>query len=173
MLLCRKLQTPRTHKKEDLIQCRTNWHEAVRREHEIVTSGVGLIDLTPFAKFIVEGDDARKYLDHLVAGTVPKEGRTSVVHALTPSGKVYAELTLTGMSGGRFMVVTGSGVEGHDLRHMHEVAREGDFDVSIDNVTDDINVLREEDVTSLLVASGNFSLESINLREFMTQAHAT
>ena len=168
MLLCRKLQTPRTHKKEHLIQCRTNWHEAVRREHEIVTVGVGLIDLTPFAKFIVEGDDARKYLDHLVAGTVPKEGRTSVVHALTPAGKVYAELTLTGMSGGRFMVVTGSGVEGHDLRHMHEVAREGDFDVSIDNVTDDINVLREEDVTNFLVA-----LDSINLRDLMTRDHAT
>jgi len=120
---------------------RTNWNDAVRREHEIVTSRVGLIDLTPFAKFIVKGVDARKYLDYLVAGTVPKEGRTSVVHALTPAGKVYAELTLTGMSGGRFMVVTGSGVEGHDLRHMAEVARKGEFDVAIDNVTDDLNVL--------------------------------
>ena len=123
---------------------RTNWHEAVRREHETVTNRVGLIDLTPFAKFIVGGDDARKYLDYLVAGTVPREGRTSVVHALTRAGKVYAELTLTGMAGGRFLVVTGSGVEGHDLRHMAEVARKGEFDVAIDNVTDDLNVLREE-----------------------------
>lgn len=39
------------------------------------------------------------------------------------------------------MVVTGSGVEGHDLRHMAEVARKGEFDVAIDNVTDDLNVL--------------------------------
>ena len=116
----------------------------MRREHEIVTKGVGLIDLTPFAKLIVKGDDARKYLDYLVAGTVPKEGRTSVVHALTHAGKVYAELTVTGMAGGRFMVVTGSGVEGHDLRHMTEVAREGEFDVAIDNVTDDLNVLRDK-----------------------------
>ena len=58
--------------------CRTNWHEAVRREHEIVTSGVGITDLTPFAKFIIKGEDARKYLDFLVAGTVPKEGRGAI-----------------------------------------------------------------------------------------------
>ena len=72
--------------------------------------------------------------------------RTSVVHALTPSGKVYAELTLTGMAGGRFMAVTGSGVEGHDLRHMTEVAARGRFDVQIDNITDDINVLRDDNL---------------------------
>ena len=40
-------------------------------------------------------------------------------------------------------MVTGAGVEGHDLRHMSEVARKGRFDVTIDNVTDDLNVLRE------------------------------
>ena len=43
-----------------------------------MTSRVGIIDLTPFAKFIVKGEDARKYLDYLVAGTVPKEGRGAI-----------------------------------------------------------------------------------------------
>ena len=66
-----------------------------------------------------------------------------MVHALTPAGKIYAEFTLTGMAGGRFMVVTGAAVEGHDLRHMSEVAWKGRFDVTIDNITDDLNVLRE------------------------------
>ena len=41
------------------------------------------------------GDQARDFLDYVVSGTVPKEGRTSLAHALTPKGKVYAELTLT------------------------------------------------------------------------------
>jgi dimethylglycine dehydrogenase len=120
---------------------RTNWNEAVRREHDLVMDKVGLIDLTPFSKFIVSGGDARRYLDYLVAGTVPKEGRTSIVHALTPGGKVMAEFTLTGMDKGRFMVVTGAGVEGHDLRHMEKVARDGKYDISIENVTDELNVL--------------------------------
>jgi glycine cleavage system aminomethyltransferase T len=43
-----------------------------------------------------------------------------VAHALTHGGKVYAEFTLTGMDNGRFLVITGSGVEHHDLRHMEQ-----------------------------------------------------
>lgn len=73
---------------------------------------------------MVEGPDAQKYLDFLVAGTVPKRKfRTSVAHALTPEGKVYSELTITRFddNGEQFMVVTGGSVEGHDLRHMKQV----------------------------------------------------
>ena len=101
---------------------------------------MGIIDLTPFAKIKVSGPDARKYLDYLLAGTIPKPGRTTLAHALTVGGKVYAEFTVTGLDDG-FMVVTGSGSELHDLRHMEEVARNEIFDVKIDNITDDLGVL--------------------------------
>lgn len=33
---------------------------------------VGVIDLTPFAKFIVKGKDSNRLLDRLVANTLPK-----------------------------------------------------------------------------------------------------
>ena len=59
-------------------------------------SGENFIDLTPFAKITVKGSEARGFLDYVVAGTVPKPGRTSLAHALTPKGKVYAEFTITG-----------------------------------------------------------------------------
>ena len=36
-----------------------------------------------------------RFLDYAVAGTIPKPGKTSLVHLLTPKGKVYAELTVT------------------------------------------------------------------------------
>jgi glycine cleavage system aminomethyltransferase T len=45
---------------------RTNWLDAVAHEYKLVTSKVGLIDLTPFAKFVVKGEyqlhSSRKYL---------------------------------------------------------------------------------------------------------------
>ena len=105
-------------------QYREHWHDNVVAEHKLVTEGVGIKDLTPFAKFYVDGSDAHVFLDRLVAGRVPsKIGRASVVHALTPEGKVYAELTLTKVSQDRFMVVTGAGVEGHDLRYIQMVSR--------------------------------------------------
>ena len=52
-----------------------------------------------------------------------------------------AEFTVTGLDDGSFMIVTGSGVELHDLRHMEEVARDQKFDVKLDNVTDNLGVL--------------------------------
>ena len=123
-----------------LFHLRTNWFEAVQNEYKLVNENVGIIDLTPFAKIKVSGTDARQYLDYLLAGTIPKPGRTTLAHALTPGGKVYAEFTVTGLDDG-FMIVTGSGSELHDLRHMEEVARNGKYDVKIDNVTDDLGVL--------------------------------
>ena len=82
------------------------------REHDLVCKGVGLIDLTPFAKIKVSGPKSREFLDFTVAGTVPKKGRTSLAHALTEGGKVMAEWTITGdpHDAESFVIVTGSGV---------------------------------------------------------------
>ena len=114
----------------------------MQREHELVTNNVGILDITPFAKFIVKGNNARQYLDYVVAGTVPKVGRTSLAHALTSSGKVMAEFTITGLDDGSFMVVTGSGSELHDLRHLEKIIFDEKWsDVSIENVTDNVGVL--------------------------------
>ena len=120
---------------------RTNWFKAVQKEYQLVAEKVGLIDLTPFAKINVSGPDARAYLDYLLAGSVPKPGRTTLAHALTVGGRVMAEFTITGKEDGSFLAITGSGSELHDLRHMEQVARDKKFDVKIDNVTDDFGVL--------------------------------
>jgi dimethylglycine dehydrogenase len=42
---------------------------------------------------------------------------------LTPSGKVYAELTVTHVDDDKFLVVTGSGSEGHDLQWLQNQAQ--------------------------------------------------
>ena len=74
---------------------RTNWQLSQGREYEVLTSKVGVADLSTFGKFEVTGPDSRRFLDRAVAGTVPRPGRTSLVHMLTPKGRVYAELTIT------------------------------------------------------------------------------
>ena len=58
-----------------------------------------------------------------IAGFVPKEGKTGLVHMLTSEGKVYAELTVTCLGEQQYLVVTGAGSEGHDLRRLRWVAR--------------------------------------------------
>lgn len=120
---------------------RTNWFGPVGREYKLVMEKVGLIDLTPFGKFRVKGKDSHKLLDRLFANTMPKVGHTNISHMLTPTGKVYAEVTITQLAPGEFMLITGSGSELHDLRWIETEAANGGYDVDISNVTDDIGVL--------------------------------
>ncbi|XP_005802531.1 dimethylglycine dehydrogenase, mitochondrial [Xiphophorus maculatus] len=120
---------------------RTNWFGPVGRECRLVMEKVGVIDLTPFGKFVVKGKDSLKLLDHLFANTMPKVGQTNISHMLTPAGRVFAEVTVTQLTPGEFLLVTGSGSELHDLRWMEAEAAEGGYDVDIRNVTDDVGVL--------------------------------
>ncbi|TRY65203.1 hypothetical protein DNTS_009427 [Danionella cerebrum] len=94
---------------------RTNWFPAVGRECQLVMEAVGVIDLSPFGKFRVKGQDAGRLLDRLLANTLPKVGHTNISHMLTPRGRVYAELTVTQDALGEFLLITGSGSELHDL----------------------------------------------------------
>ncbi|NXP34975.1 M2GD protein, partial [Leiothrix lutea] len=120
---------------------RTNWFEPVGREYKQVMEKVGVIDLSPFGKFKVKGPDSVKLLDHLFANVVPKVGSTNISHMLTPRGKVYAELTVSQLYPGEFMLVTGSGSELHDLRWIEEQIARGGYKVEIENMTDEMGVL--------------------------------
>ncbi|XP_030092696.2 dimethylglycine dehydrogenase, mitochondrial isoform X1 [Serinus canaria] len=120
---------------------RTNWFDPVGREYKQVMEKVGVIDLSPFGKFKVKGTDSVKLLDHLFANVVPKVGSTNISHMLTPTGKVYAELTVSQLYPGEFMLVTGSGSELHDLRWIEDKITRGGYKAEIANVTDEMGVL--------------------------------
>ncbi|XP_013400474.1 dimethylglycine dehydrogenase, mitochondrial isoform X1 [Lingula anatina] len=120
---------------------RTNWFDPVGRESELVRTKAGIIDLTPFAKIEVKGNDAHKYIDHLCANAVPKVGYTNISHMLTHTGRVYAELTVTTLAPNHFFCITGSGSELHDLRWMEEQKITGNYDVELINVTDSMAAL--------------------------------
>ncbi|XP_078368879.1 dimethylglycine dehydrogenase, mitochondrial-like [Oculina patagonica] len=120
---------------------RSNWFEPVGREYDLVLNNVGIIDLTPFGKFEVEGKDASKFLDIMVANALPKVGCTNISHMLSPKGKVYAEFTVSTIAPDHYFLLTGSSSEFHDLRWLHDYAKKGNYDVTIKNVTDDISCL--------------------------------
>jgi hypothetical protein len=76
---------------------RPAWHAAVARECAAVAERVAVLDLPGFSKFEVDGRDAREWLDHLVAGVVPKPGRTALNYLCAPSGGIVTEMTLTNL----------------------------------------------------------------------------
>ncbi|MEQ8815140.1 MAG: FAD-dependent oxidoreductase [Thalassobaculum sp.] len=96
---------------------RSNWFEHVGNEVRTMRERVGVIELSSFAKYEVEGPGARGWLDRMVANAIPKGvGRMSLSHALNPSGSIRSEFTITRMADGpwgeRFYLV-GPGA-GHD-----------------------------------------------------------
>ncbi|WP_407051642.1 FAD-dependent oxidoreductase [Methyloraptor flagellatus] len=93
---------------------RSNYFEHVGNEVKAVTSGVGLQDLTAFAKCLVTGPGARDWLDSILANKIPKRGRIALCHLLTPRGGVRAEFTLYERAANEFYLVSAGALERHD-----------------------------------------------------------
>jgi dimethylglycine dehydrogenase len=120
---------------------RGNWFESVGEECRAVRSGVGVLDQTSFAKFLVSGPGARDLLDRLAANRLPEEvGRLCLTQLLTPKGGVEADVTVALLEPDRFYVVSAAAAETHDLAWIERHA-EGDRSVEIENATDRYGVL--------------------------------
>ena len=91
------------------------WHEAAAREAQATRNDVALYDLTPFAKFEVQGPDAESELQRLCANDIAVEtGRAVYSQMLNTKGGIEADLTVTRLGDERFLVVTGSTTRMHD-----------------------------------------------------------
>jgi len=136
---------------------RPHWHPNVVAECRTVTEGCGIIDLTPFAKYKVKGAQAAELFSRVAANSVPALGRCVVTHMLTASGGIFAELTVTRTGEEEFLVVSGSGSEGHDLRWLKEKAQVWGLErLSFSNVTDEQGVLGVAGTTARqLLTKGN------------------
>ncbi|MDI9313992.1 MAG: FAD-dependent oxidoreductase, partial [Hydrotalea sp.] len=97
-------------KKDDWSFRRPKWFSTVGDEVRKMRDEVGLLELSTFAKYVVEGPGARAYLDKMVANAIPKNiGKLNLCHALYPTGSIRAEFTIlrlpNGSYGEKFYVV--------------------------------------------------------------------
>ena len=94
---------------------RQNWFDYAAGEHAAVRSAVGLFDLSPFAKFHVEGRDAEAVLQRICANDVAvPAGRVVYTQWLNQRGCIEADLTVTRMSETSFLVVTSAAARVRD-----------------------------------------------------------
>ncbi len=114
---------------------RQNWFDASGDECRATRHAVALFDQTSFAKFTVDGPDARAVLDHVSANRVDVEpGRAVYTQWLNDRGGIEADLTVTRLAEDRFLVVTSAASETRDwawLRRASEGRR-----VELANVTE-------------------------------------
>ena len=105
---------------------RQNWFDAVAEECKAVRGGVGLMDASAFAKYVVSGPHAEAWLDGMVANTLPtRSGRARLVHMCDHAGGIVAEFTALRRKDGSFLLVGASAAETIHLRWMQAHATKG------------------------------------------------
>ena len=82
---------------------RSNAFKATAEEVAAVREGVGINEVQNFGKFLVKGVGARKWLDRIMAGRIPKAGRMSLTPMLAPSGRLVGDFTVACLIGEDFL----------------------------------------------------------------------
>jgi dimethylglycine dehydrogenase len=81
----------------------------VAREAKAVREGVGMMETSGFAKYLVAGDGARDWLDGMLAGKIPTLGRMTLTPMLNEAGKLIGDFTLAALEDEEFLLI-GSGI---------------------------------------------------------------
>ena len=93
---------------------RQSWFPYWQAEHEAARDGVIVMDMSFMAKFLVQGRDAGRLLNHLSANDVDQAiGRITYTQWLNEGGTLEADLTVTKLDEERYWVVAS------DTAHRH------------------------------------------------------
>ena len=98
---------------------------------------VGAIEIANYSKHEFKGAGARAFLDHVLAGRIPKPGRLALTPMLTPKGKLYGDLTVACLGEEHFMLF-GSGAMQEAHRRWFE-QRLPNSGVRYRNMSDDLH----------------------------------
>ena len=102
--------------------------EHVGAECRAVREGVGVAETSGFAKYDVAGPGAEAWLDRVLAGHLPREGRMALAPMLNEAGRLIGDFTLANLGGGHWRL-TGSGPA--EEYHMRWFARHLPADGSV------------------------------------------
>jgi dimethylglycine dehydrogenase len=116
---------------------RSRAHAYVAREVKAVREAVGAIEIANYAKHEFKGPGARAYLDKVLAGRLPKQGRLALTPMLTPKGKLYGDLTVACLGDEHFMLFGSGAMQEAHRRWFEKHLPAGG--VSYRNMTDDLD----------------------------------
>ena len=94
-------------------------------EARAVRNGVGMIEISGFAKYTISGADAHEWLDHTFACTLPAPGRMTLAPMLKHDGRLIGDFTLANLGDGTWFIA-GSGIaEDYHLRWFAQTKTSG------------------------------------------------
>ena len=146
---------------------RSRSHDYVSKEVKNVRENVGVTEIANFSKHEFQGPDARKFLDYVLAGRIPKPGRICLNPMLTPKGKLYGDLTVACLNDDKFIVFGSGAVQEMHRRWFEKHLK--DFNVVYKNRSDDFHGLalsgpKSRDLLQKIVRE-NISNENFKFRD--------
>jgi dimethylglycine dehydrogenase len=103
---------------------RQSWFQPVADECKALRAGVGIIDISNFAKYEVKGPGAADWLDRIVANKVPTEvGRSCLTPLLGVRGGIAGDFTITKLDDDHFLIVGSGMAERYHLRFFNMVPK--------------------------------------------------
>ena len=116
--------------------------EVSNAEHLAMSDHVGMVNLSHFAIFDVQGPDALALLNYLsVANVDVADGRAVYTNFLTPQGGVHSDLTIMRLGRDRFRVVTGGADGNRDRQWMKNWRDDRSLDAEITDRTYELATL--------------------------------
>ena len=112
---------------------RSNAFEATRREVMGVRENVGINETHNFGKYRVTGEGARDWLNHIMAGRIPENGRLSLTPMLSPKGRLIGDFTVSCLGEHEFQLTASYGSQAFHMRWFDKNIANG---VRVENISD-------------------------------------
>ena len=112
---------------------RSDAFSATAREVMAVRNSVGINETHNFGKYRVTGANARTWLDQIMAGRIPKQGRMSLTPMLSEKGRLIGDFTVSCLSETEFQVTASYGFQAYHSRWFHRHEESG---VTVENISD-------------------------------------
>lgn len=119
---------------------RTNHMKFVEAEVRAVREAAGLLEMSPMTKFIVRGAGAAKWLDSLMANSLPKAGRIALSVACNTGGGIDGEYTIVRNTDDSFYLVSTPNGENYNFDQLSRLLPR-DGSVVLENVSETMGVI--------------------------------
>jgi dimethylglycine dehydrogenase len=96
---------------------RSNAFPIVGQECRAVRNGVGIFEISGYAKYEITGPGAETWLSATLANRMPQQGRLVLTPMLNRAGKLIGDFTLAKVHNERFYIFGSGAAESYHMRH--------------------------------------------------------
>lgn len=95
---------------------RSNAFSTVAQECAAVRTAVGINEIHNFSKFEITGEGAEEWLDWVMAGRMPAEGRLTLCPMLSPKGRLIGDFTVSNLGHDYYQLTASYGSQNYHQR---------------------------------------------------------